>query len=481
MNLTMINCTDPVTGDKTRAFVFDSGESRQAMVQGFTITGGLADEGGCMYIVNGSPTISECLFFDCQATTGIAWGGAIYSFGNPEPGPLINNSAFIYNMATEGAGIYVGGDSKVTIENSLFEWGISASATGRGGGICADVANVTVTNTRMQNNNVGFGGGAVMLERSTGIFDRVSLFNNSAGSFGGAVLLFGADMKISNSEMTYNKGLIFAGGVIITTSSYDAVNTIHNSNYGRGSGGAIQLVGGKLRLKGCQMNDNLSGGDGAGLYVTNQKELGAVYTDALIEDSEIMNNVAKRMSGGFHLDAYDQVVFRNVKVGNNSAERGGGGGCDADSSYPSYFDNVLFEFNRASLGGGFYATSPCRANMTGTIFSQNSASEAGAGLAVGDGVQIEVDRSIFEGNGFSQCQSGDSPTVGGGIMIGVEEFDVSGQCDATTETEISTVNLRDTIIIGNTATEKGGGIFIEQGLLNVTVSIAEYERSRRFL
>lgn len=476
MNVTMINCTNPETGERTRAFTFENGEGRGAVIQGFTITGGSADRGGCMHIINGSPTISECLFFDCRATTGIAWGGAIYSYGNPDPGPLINNTAFIYNWATEGAGVYIGGNSKMTIDNSLFEWGISPSATGRGGGICSDVANVTVTNTRLLNNNVGFGGGAVMLERSTGVFDRVSFFNNSAGSFGGAVLLFGADMKISNSELTYNKGLIFAGGVIITSSSYEAFNTIHNHNYGRGSGGAVQLVGGKLRLKQCQMNDNLSGGDGAGLFITNQKELGAVFTDAVVEESEIMNNIAKRRSGGFHFDAYDRILFREVMVANNTAERGGGGGCDAGSQSPSNFESVIFDNNRASIGGGMYLAAPCKMNFTTSIFRRNNAIDAGAGLAISDGVEVEISRSLFDQNGSPLCGTDDIPNIGGGLMIGVEEFDVNGQCNITGQTEISTINIRNSSIVGNFAKESGGGILIRQGQLNLQVSSTSFSR-----
>jgi hypothetical protein len=200
--VTMINCTDPSTGTATRAFTFEQGEGRDTIVSGFTIANGVADTGGCISITNGSPSIANSIFLACNATTGVSRGGAIYAYGNPYPGPLISGTAFIFNWGIEGAAIYVGGDSAISVHGCSFQYGICPSATGRGGALCVVLGNATVSDSVMENHIVGAMGGAIMLERAEATITNVSVTNNTAGSFGGAFNLFGAYMNISNSNVS---------------------------------------------------------------------------------------------------------------------------------------------------------------------------------------------------------------------------------------------------------------------------------------
>lgn len=180
---------------------FSSGEGRDSIVSGFTITGGDAPTGGCVSIEGATPTIQDNFFFMCNSTTGFSRGGAIYAVGNPAPGPLIRRNMFVYNQAQEGAGIYVE-SSLLEVEDSSFEWGICATATGRGGAICSILSDVTVTNVAMKTGIVGFGGAAMIIERSITRMDRVLAYNNTAGTFGGAFLIFGSEVYASNSNFT---------------------------------------------------------------------------------------------------------------------------------------------------------------------------------------------------------------------------------------------------------------------------------------
>ena len=199
--LTMINGTDPVTGVKSRLFNFITNEGRDSILSGFAIASGARDTGGCMYISSASPTIRDSLFLACNSTTGDARGGAIYAYASANPGPLITNTQFIFNWASEGCAIYAGGESNLTIEKSEFQWGICPTAVGRGGAVSADLANVTITDTVMKNGIVGFSGGAVMIERGHADLLNITAFNNTAGNYGGAFLLFGASMNITNSRV----------------------------------------------------------------------------------------------------------------------------------------------------------------------------------------------------------------------------------------------------------------------------------------
>jgi len=50
-----------------RAFIFDKGESRNAVVDGFAIVNGQASAGGAIYCENASPTVANCLIHYCSA------------------------------------------------------------------------------------------------------------------------------------------------------------------------------------------------------------------------------------------------------------------------------------------------------------------------------------------------------------------------------------------------------------------------------
>ena len=94
-----------------------------------------------------------------------------------------------------------------------------------------------------------------------------------------------------------------------------------------------------------------------------------------------------------------------------AATKGGGGYCNALAPSPATFNNVTFEGNTAQIGGGMFMDQPCRAIMDGVTFSRNAAVEAGAGLATGDGIVLNITRSLFEANGVSDCLSTRPPVV----------------------------------------------------------------------
>jgi hypothetical protein len=54
---------------------------------------------------------------------------------------------------------------------------------------------------------------------------------------------------------------------------------------------------------------------------------------------------------------------------------------------------------------------PCRLSVLGCEFKQNSASEYGAGIALGDGTSLEVMQSMFTQNGVTDCPSSQPPVV----------------------------------------------------------------------
>jgi len=78
------NCVIDCQGHPgSRGFCFESGETEASLVDGFTVTGGFALEGGGIYCSESSPTVVNCVIRDNTAFAGDG-GGGIYCFeGSP--------------------------------------------------------------------------------------------------------------------------------------------------------------------------------------------------------------------------------------------------------------------------------------------------------------------------------------------------------------------------------------------------------------
>ncbi len=166
-------------GTAPSAVVFAHGESRDAVLRGFTVTGsggGTVFEdlrsGAGIYIHLASPTIEACVVRDCQAQMG---GGVSIWEGDPlfidvnvqncvattDGGgmrihhlshPVMIDCAFIDNAATvHGGGLAYGNDSNGIHEGCNFE-GNTAGIRGGGLSKSCDCSNAVIADSTMCNN-----------------------------------------------------------------------------------------------------------------------------------------------------------------------------------------------------------------------------------------------------------------------------------------------------------------------------------------
>lgn len=190
----MIDCSESVTS--ARGFKVNNGESASTIVDGFTILGGQADDGGCLYIRNASPVLSNMAFIGCKAIKG----GAVYVDGD-ESNPSIIDSVFFYNQANEGGGVHVTNGASLSISTTSIELGVCGSDTGLGGGVYALRAKLTIQDSIIKNCISAFAGGGIMLDDSSATLDGVEIRNNTVANTGGGINLFGSEMKILKSKV----------------------------------------------------------------------------------------------------------------------------------------------------------------------------------------------------------------------------------------------------------------------------------------
>jgi hypothetical protein len=195
-----------------RGFVFEHNESRAAILDGFTITGGATlpgavnDQfnGGAIIIRSASPTIRNCHFV---GNSSGCWGGAVYSGDTGASGaqasPLIENCLFQNNFTDDDGG-------------GFFKWGFQSPAE----------QPTIIRNSVFINNGAAVTGGAITdFGGSHLVLENITVVGNTA--------LFGSGMYVGNTTI---KNSIFWGNSGDNLQMW-GTNTVTHSNVQGGAQG----------------------------------------------------------------------------------------------------------------------------------------------------------------------------------------------------------------------------------------------------
>ena len=284
------------------------------------------------------------------ATNGALNGGAV----EIDEGRLtVLSSEFRNNRAqSAGGGIYTSGEAILIVENTLF----LGNAASTGAGIFSD-GDVTVHNSRFVENQAELRGAALYVSgtQSDVALERISLIDNeSGGSGGGAILFVGRELQIDNLLATGNRLPVGNGGVIAVTGTAHAkslriTNAVFADNRAR-DGGALYLADDEdpVDMAHIAFIDNQAEGQGGALYIT-----GGLID---IANSTFSGNSAGTDGGAIHLFGME-VLLRHVTITGGSANRGSAlsiGGSSAISS--------------ASIANSII-DGDCRLQNSGTFFS----------------------------------------------------------------------------------------------------------------
>ncbi|MBX2798291.1 MAG: hypothetical protein KTR31_11495 [Myxococcales bacterium] len=391
-------------------------------VEGFTIRGGQTDgNGGGVSITGvGSTTVDQCDVLDNVAAVS---GGGLYA---PEGSTVVAwHSRFDHNTAGDGGGIAFG-------DTYVF------------GGVASEID--LLWSSVSHNTAVGR--------------PRGTSFRNARG---GGLAMNGGDVT----------GGTFEGNRALERVRETSCCTIRTPGLG---GGIYHDEGGSLFF--VEVRDNIAEGNGGGLLVNG---LGAVELAAVsVQGNEaidangggiaVSNAVS---SGGLDVSTFGLVVHDNEAlegrgggvylqsasfsdfgvswqggwVTHNRAEDGGGlaiGGGDMDVS------GVFVGFNEASEDGGGFATLSPQSSIFVWTFSLNDMwfvgnQAAGAGGGFWGGRNMTLADTWFLDN--------DAARGGGLALIGQRE---------SRAPDVKRYELRDVVVIDNTAQVIGGGVFQEQ-------------------
>ncbi len=260
--------------------------SKTARIEGFTITGGLASEGGGMYLLDNSAPFIENVVITGNSASG--YGGGVYCYVNSSP--TFFNCTIDGNTAdSDGGGIYCKENSSPALTDCSFS-GNTGSAlycfnhctpsldnctfTGNwantGGGIyCQFGCNVTLTGCTISGNTGDWWGGGISLWDCTATLTGCTLSNNSGGR-GGGMLLTGASVSLIGCSLAGNTASS-GGGIYLESASFLSADTTEFVDNTAPSGGAHGYVesGSEVVLT-CSVTD-LSGFEGGGTIILNNE------------------------------------------------------------------------------------------------------------------------------------------------------------------------------------------------------------------
>ena len=167
-------------GGSGTVVTFNSGETTSSVLEGFTITGGNATNGGGIHISNNSgPTVQKCIIEDNDATNG-AGIFAIANSGAPVGTRAFSNCIIRNNDAiTNGGGLKLGTyGGAYKINNCMI---INNTAANGGGVYRDDYCGVVVTNCTIAGNTATSGGGVYGTGYGSIVIKNSILWDNTGG------------------------------------------------------------------------------------------------------------------------------------------------------------------------------------------------------------------------------------------------------------------------------------------------------------
>jgi hypothetical protein len=271
---------------------------------------------------------------------------------------------------------------------------------------------------------------------------------------GGGIYSQSGDVRIIDSTVSDNAasgnnpgggGIHVVRGTLTVTGSTISGNSAVSPS-GAGQGGGI-FSEGQTTVDRCTIRDNTAGpgGGGGGIF--------SIRGGLAVTESAIMNN-----SGGGILAGGSQLTVTGSTISGNSAPSGGG----IRSTVQTTVISSTISGNTGGTGGGIYLYG--NIDLVDSILSDNTA---------------EVGGGIF--NGFisgtitvrgSAIRSNSATDDGGGIFIGgyfsklvVSDSTINGNSAVSGGGihSLGSVEIVSSTISGNTAGDRGGGIFVGPG------------------
>jgi len=450
--------------------VYGASITDQAVLEGFTITGGVAPTsfnagGGVLVETGASPTL---VGNEIISNTALDGAGIGIMFG---ASPDIRDNVISGNMAGgPGGGIYVFNSWPTIISNT-----IAGNAGTTGGGIHSRVESYpTIVNNTIVSNTASNSGGGIWLggwgDYATGGVLAGNIISANTATYGGGIRIeTHAAVSLSSNTISSNTVSGKGGGVSVTdNSSLTSSEDIIKYNTALDGGGLAIEAYSSATMSRATISDNRALG-----YPSAYGTGGGIHTpfwygncDLRLSNSTVARNTATRGGGGIYVGRDSSATVQATTVISNSASMGGGVYLDGNASFidNTITGNVVFGELYASNGGGMFVGGHASLTLNRNIVLSNTAVHNGGGIYIGGTISPTLRDNIIQSNEVTDKDGG-----GGGICINASGQFVFSR-NLITENRAayaggiyfdnSAGTLHNNIIARNVSSTQGGGIYI---------------------
>ena len=236
-----------------------------------------------------------------------------------------------------GSVIIVEAGAELTIKDSSGNNSgvISGGASYKGGGILnhgtLTFEGGTIKGNKALNENEGLGGGICSIRENSSsatlIINGGVIKGNEADSGGGIFIGEGSFCSITGCKILNNTANGQGGGVSVSDSAVcDVSDSMISDNYSYGTGGGIYLSqDGQLNLKDSTLSENICREDGGALWIGNSQN-----TKVKLKKCEIKENVSSYCGGGIYTQGEGELVIDECSLISNTVSSGTGGALHAE-------------------------------------------------------------------------------------------------------------------------------------------------------
>lgn len=462
-------------GGNGSVVTFHNGEGKNAVIEGFTITNGLAASGGGIYCDNSSPTIRNCNIIENTAneqTTFEKGGGGIYCRNYSAPTieycTISNNKAEIGYRSSGGGGIFCVRSSPTIRYCTISGNDTTGATTGGGGGIylmfdpSATITDCQITGNSVSGNHFS-GGGGICVNNSSPTINRCDITDNK--SLGTHIVCAG--------------GIYIEGNSPVISHCTISGNIVDPDEDGSGLGGGILSTGASPTIIDCDIINNsvslFDGYGGGGL---------CCYADsARVVNCKISGNSAAVSGigggGGIFCWANSTATFENCIITGNSVDldedgfEGGGGGMYCDFNTSPTINNCTIANNNFIFpgdpyyvgGGGLYCNYNAAPIITNSILWGNTAS-IGNNEIYYNNTQPVITYSDIQGGWGTLQDMEDNHNISDDPLFVVDDFHLTEGSPCIDAGNIYAPNLPETDIDGDDRIMDGdcdGEVIVDMG------------------
>lgn len=377
---TIIDGSNPVNPDLGSVVTFESEESPDAILEGFTL-------------MNGTGTL-----FHAPPWGWRHFGGGIFCVWRSEP--TIRNNTIINNISYGGGGIFCRSSDAHIEQNTIS----SNEAEIPGGGVFAWECDPILLENIITENHAYRGGGLCCLGSSPTVTDNL-FFLNRALHFGGALhcyegsspIIIGNDFVENSAYYHSNAG---GGALYSYTDCHPTIE--HNDfldNESSGGGAGVQCIDSSIVRNNFVAGNTSMNGSGGGIIAN---------TSSTVECNIVINNSAAYAGGGLYVQGKGNAmsVRDNVVIGNTAGTDGGGIYAGVSGDPVEMYNNIVAWNKSAERGGGIYLYGLGEAHLINHTVVNNEGGFYGTGISC-DNNKTYIVNSIVRDNPYWHGLYGD--------------------------------------------------------------------------